>query len=77
MFEPSYLSMVLTLVSAVLGWFLRELWTAVKDLKEDLVALKDNVNTNFVRRDELREFRNEIISCLLRIEDKLDRKVDK
>lgn len=77
MFEPSYLSMLLTCVSAILGWFLRELWSAVKELKEDLVNLKDNVNTNFVRRDELREFRNEIISHLIRIETKLDNKQDK
>lgn len=77
MTEPSFLSMVLTLCSAVMGWFLRELWTAVKDLKKDIGDLEVYVSANYVKRDELKDFRNEIIQHLIRIESKLDSKADK
>lgn len=77
MFEPSYLSMILSVVSGVMGWFLRELWVAVKDLKEDINNLEVSVSMNFVRKDELRDFRNEIVQHLIRIEAKLDSKQDK
>ena len=77
MFEPSYLSMILSVVSGVMGWFLRELWVAVKELKEDINNLEVSVSANFVRKDELRDFRNEIIQHLIRIEAKLDNKQDK
>jgi hypothetical protein len=61
----------------VLGWFARELWSAVKTLKEDLVALKEEVWLHYLRRDDFRDFRNEILSVLQRIENKLDTKQDK
>ena len=77
MFEPSYLSMILSVVSGVMGWFLRELWVAVKELKEDINNLEVSVSSNFVRKDELKDFRNEIIQHLIRIEAKLDNKQDK
>lgn len=77
MTEPSFLSMILSVASAVMGWFLRELWVMVKEMKKDLGDLEVEVSGNFVRKDELRDFRNEIIQHLIRIEAKLDMKVDK
>lgn len=77
MLEPSFLSMALSCVSAVMGWFLRELWVMVKEMKKDIGDLEVHVSANFVRRDELKDLKNEIINHLLRIEDKLDNKVDK
>lgn len=67
----------LTIGVGVLGWFARELWTAVKNLKEDLVTLKEEVWLHYLRRDDFRDFRNEILNVLQRIENKLDTKVDK
>lgn len=67
----------LTIGVGVLGWFARELWTAVKILKEDLVTLKEEVWLHYLRRDDFRDFRNEILNVLQRIENKLDTKVDK
>ena len=60
-----------------LGWFARELWSAVKQLKEDLIKLKDDVNASFTRKDDFREFRREVLDVLNRIEGKLDTKQDK
>lgn len=69
--------MILSVASAVMGWFLRELWVMVKEMKKDLGDLEVEVSGNFVRKDELRDFRNEIIQHLIRIEAKLDNKQDK
>lgn len=77
MTEPSILSMALSVASAVMGWFLRELWVMVKEMKKDIGDLEVEVSANFVRKDELRDFRNEIINHLIRIEAKLDGKADK
>lgn len=62
---------------SVLGWFAKELWGAVKSLKEDLIKLKDDMTTFYVRKDDFREFRTEILAFLQRIETKLDTKQDK
>lgn len=61
----------------VLGWFARELWSAVKSLKEELLKFKEDVSTFYVRKDDFKEFRGEILSFLQRIETKLDNKQDK
>lgn len=61
----------------VLGWFARELWAAVKDLRIDMISLKDYVAQNYTRKDDFREFRSELLGFLQRIEHKLDTKVDK
>jgi hypothetical protein len=60
-----------------LGWFARELWAAVKNLKEDLIRLKDDLQTHYVRKDDFKEFRDELRGFLQRIEAKLDNKQDK
>ena len=62
---------------AVLGWFARELWDSVKKLNEALDTLRTDVSTFYVRKDDFKEFRLEIIHYLQRIENKLDTKVDK
>ena len=77
MMEPSFLSITLSCVSAGMGWFLRELWVMVKEMKQDIGDLEVHVSGNYVRKDELKDLKNEIINHLLRIEDKLDQKADK
>jgi len=72
-----FLNYVLLVGVGVLGWFARELWSAVKDLRTDMMTLKDYVAQNYTRKDDFREFRSEILSFLQRIENKLDSKVDK
>lgn len=71
------LNIVLGAGLTVLGWFARELWSAVKELRLDLIALKSNLSEQYVRKDDFREFRRELLGVLQRIEDKLDHKVDK
>lgn len=61
----------------VMGWFLRQLWDMVKELKNDLGSLKDQINREYVRRDDFKDVKDSIMSALSRIESKLDTKVDK
>jgi len=64
-------------VLTCLGWFSRELWSAVKELKTDLARLREELPTKYVNRDEHREDMREIKNMLGRIFDKIDGKVDK
>lgn len=72
-----FLNYILLAGVGVLGWFARELWAAVKDLRIDMITLKDYVAQNYTRKDDFKEFRSEILGFLQRIENKLDTKVDK
>ena len=61
----------------VLGWFARELWSAVKELRSDLVELRETLPRNYVVKTEYREDIHEIKAMLIKIWDKLEEKVDK
>ena len=63
--------------SAVFGWLARELWTAVKDLKEDLTTLSVELPKTYVTRDDYRADLKEIKEMLGKIFDRLDHKADK
>ena len=62
---------------AVTGWFARELWSAVKELKADLGRLSVELPKTYVTRDDYRSDLKEIRDLLGRIFDKLDGKVDR
>ena len=62
---------------AILGWFARELWGAVKELKADLAALREDLPKDYVAKDDYREDIKEIKAMLAKIFEKLDAKVDK
>ena len=61
----------------VIGWFARELWGAVKDLRDDLSKLREEIAKDYTRRDDFKEFATEIRSMFREISDKLDKKADK
>lgn len=63
--------------SAVLGWFARELWTAVQSLKADLSALRTEIASDRVHKDDFRHALEKVEVMLAKIFDKLDGKADK
>tara|TARA_R100000951_G_scaffold114433_1_gene118737 strand:- start:681 stop:917 length:237 start_codon:yes stop_codon:yes gene_type:complete len=68
---------LLGLVSIFVGWYLRAVWDAVSNLQKDVTALERHMPSTYVRRDDYQLDITEIKSMLIRIDDKLDDKVDK
>jgi DNA integrity scanning protein DisA with diadenylate cyclase activity len=62
---------------AVMGWFARELWGAVKELRSDLARLREEIAKDYVSKDDFKEAVREMKELLMSIDHKLDRKVDK
>ena len=64
---------ILPLICVVIGWFCKELWTAVQELKDDLGELRNHVADNYLRKDDFTSRWDEVVKAVHRIEDKLDR----
>jgi hypothetical protein len=63
---------ILPLICVVIGWFCKELWTAVQSLKEDVAELRNHLADNYVRKDDFASRWDEVLKAVHRIEDKLD-----
>jgi hypothetical protein len=66
------------------GWFARQLWDAVKELKRDINKLELHLSENYVKKSDVESFRIDMDKRFDRIEmlldklyEKLDNKVDK
>ena len=68
-------------VLAVIGWFARQLWDAVKHLQEDIHKIEVDLPTYYVKREEFSDSLREIKDLCRQIFDKVDslekRKADK
>jgi hypothetical protein len=68
-------------VLAVIGWFARQLWDAVKRLQEDIHKIEVDLPTHYVKREEFSDSLREIKDLCRQIFDKVDslekRKADK
>lgn len=73
----TFINFILPAVCGVLGWFCRELWTAVQELKDDLSKLREELPQHYVSKNDFQDRWYEVLKSLHRIEDKLDQKVDK
>jgi len=71
------LNIGLSVVMTITGWFARELWAAVKELKSDLSKLREDLPKSYVSRDDYREDMRDIKEMLNKIFDKLEAKQDK
>lgn len=61
----------------IVGWFARELWAAVKDLKSDLAKLREDLPKEYVAKDDYRQDIRELKEMVNKIFDKIDAKQDK
>jgi cell division protein FtsB len=62
---------------AVAGWFARQMWGAVNELRTDLAKLREELPKTYLTRDDFKEGVHELKQLLIAIDTKLDRKVDK
>ena len=63
--------------ASVLGWFAREMWAAVKELKSDLAKLREELPRTYVVRDDYKDDIREIKEMLTKLFDRIDGKADK
>jgi hypothetical protein len=75
-FEHAFMAL-LAITSGVLGWFGRELWSAVQKLRGDLYALEVKIGNDYIRYDRLQDTLKPILNKLDRIEELLSQKADK
>ena len=66
------------------GWFARQLWDSVKELKTDISQIRLHMSENYVKKSEVENFKADMDKRFDRIEvlldklfEKLDGKVDK
>ena len=62
---------------ALVGWFARQVWDAVKDLQREIRDIEVDLPRNYIRRDEFMDNMREIKDMLGKIFDRLDNKADK
>jgi hypothetical protein len=62
---------------AVGGWFAREIWGAVKELRKDLHAIETDLPKSYVSKFDMDKRMDHIETMFQRIYDKLDGKADK
>ena len=64
-------------VSGVLGWFIRVLWQANKELAADLSKLRETLPLSYVQKEDYRRDIYEIKQLLKEIRGSLEGKADK
>jgi hypothetical protein len=69
---------------AAMGWFARQLWDSVKELKADIGDLRLHMSETYVKKSEMETLKSEMDKRFDRVEqmivklyDKIDGKVDK
>ena len=68
---------VMALTGAVLGWFVKIIWDAIKELQRDMKETNQPIHEQYVRKDDYRIDMAEIKGMFNRIMDKLEQKADK
>ncbi len=66
------------------GWFARQLWDSVKELKNDISGIRLHMSESYVKKSEVDSFKQDMDKRFDRVEmlldrlfDRLDQKVDK
>ena len=59
------------------GWFAREIWGAVKELRKDLHEIEVDLPKSYVSKSDIDKRMDHIETMFQRIYDKLDGKLDK
>ena len=75
--DQTIINIIIGTALSVLGWFARQLWDAVQDLKEDMQKIEVELPTHYSRKDEIEAKFDKLEVMLQRIFEKLDTKADK
>jgi len=77
MTDQAIINLIIGAVLSVLGWFARQLWDAVQELKQDVKQIEVDLPTHYVRKEDLESRLDRIEASLNRIFERLDHKADK
>ena len=77
MVNETLLSYGLAVVVGVIGWFVRVLWDADKEMRESLSKMREDLPRMYVMREDYRRDIFEIKELLKEIREALDGKADK
>ena len=69
--------LALTIVSGAIGWFVSQMWSALKELRSDLDSLRVYLAQTYPTYDRLTEAMRPVLTQLDRIESALTHKADK
>jgi hypothetical protein len=77
-------NLIAGMVVAIGGWFARQIWDSVKELKNDISGIRLHMSEVYVKKSEVENFRADMDKRFDRIEllldkifEKLDGKADK
>jgi chaperonin cofactor prefoldin len=75
--DQAIINVIIGTILSGLGWFARQLWDAVQDLKQDVKSIEVDLPTFYVRKEDLESRLDRMEASLNRIFEKLDHKADK
>jgi len=70
-------SSLLTATSIGIGWVINRIFKQQDSLHKADEQIRKDLSTNYARRDDVKDFKDEVLEYLRRIEDKMDKKADK
>ena len=73
----SLLNIGVGVILAGIGWFSRQIWEAVNELRKNVHEIEVDLPKSYVRKDEFSESVKEIKAMLEKIFDRLENKADK
>jgi hypothetical protein len=73
----SLINLGLSFFLTAIGWFARQIWEAVSELRTDIHKIEVDLPSNYVQKNEYTETMKRIEIMFERIFDKLDGKADK
>lgn len=72
-----YVNAIAGVFGLVIGWLIKVIWDAIRDLQADMKETNQTLHEQYVRKDDYRIDMAEIKGMFNRIMDKLDGKADK
>lgn len=75
--QEAIFKIVVGVVLTGMGWFGNQIWTAVKELRDDIRGLEVDLPKSYVAKTDFTAAMKEIKHGLDKIYDKLDGKADK
>lgn len=73
MSSQALLNIAFSAAGLILGWFLRELWTAVKELKADLAKLREELPKEYISKDDYRQDIRELKEMIGKLFDMIEK----